>query len=82
MELLIWIQEHEAELLALGAALWAFVSIVVRLTPSPEDDAALGRLRAAAERISFLQPRDGRGTFSVPGRPARRQADPEDDLTG
>jgi len=81
-ELLNWIIENEAALLvALGAA-WTLVSVCVRLTPSPADDEALSRARATFERISFLQPRDGRGVFSLPTQPAKRQSAPQKRLSG
>lgn len=73
MDLLTWIETHQAELLALGAALWTAASIYVRFTPSKRDDEAMSRFRVQVlERLSFLQPRDGAGFFSLPGGKAKR----------
>ena len=79
-EVWTWIVNHEVELLGLLAALWALISLIVRLTPTPDDDAVLARVWAVIERASFLQHRDGRGTWSVPGRPTKPQTEPEQKL--
>ena len=73
-DLMTWIDTHRMELLEMAAAAWVLASIYVRLTPGKADDEALSRLRAALERASFLQPRDGKGILSLPGAPARREA--------
>lgn len=72
-----WIIENQAELWALAVAVWALISVVVRLTPTREDDAVLARVWSVLERISVLQHKDGRGVWSMPGRPTKRQEDPE-----
>lgn len=64
--------------LAVLAALWAFVSAVVALTPTKTDDAALGAARAFLERLSFLQPQNSPGVVSLPGKPATRPFEPLD----
>lgn len=73
--LVTWCQAHRVEIIEAAAALWVVASIYVRLTPSKRDDEALTRFRVEVlERLSFLQPADGRGVFSAPGAPARREA--------
>lgn len=67
-EIITWIQAHQAELLAAAGAAYALVSIIVRLTPSTADDEFMRKL---AERVSFLQPQNGDGVFSLPGKRAK-----------
>lgn len=82
-ELLTWAFDNQVELLALLASVWALISLVVRLTPTPNDDAVLARVWSALEHISFWQHKDDLGTWSMPGRPTKRQSDPEQKrLTG
>ena len=74
-DLMTWIDTHRMELLEMAAAAWVLASIYVRLTPGKADDEALSRFRTEVlERLSFLQPRDGKGVLSLPGAPARREA--------
>ena len=75
-DLMTWIDTHRMELLEMAAAAWVLASIYVRLTPGKADDEALSRFRTEVlERLSFLQPRDGVGTFSLPIlSKARREA--------
>jgi len=78
-----WIIENQAELWALAVAVWALISVVVRLTPTREDDAVLARVWSVLEHISFWQHKDGRGVWSMPGRPTKPQTEPEQKrLTG
>jgi len=59
------------------------ISVVVRLTPTREDDAVLARVWSVLEHISFWQHKDGRGVWSMPGRPTKPQTEPEQKrLTG
>ena len=72
-DLLTWIDTHRAELLEALVAAWVLASVYVRLTPSKRDDEALSRFRVQfLEVVSFLQPRDGEGVFSLPGKRAKR----------
>lgn len=73
-ELMTLIDAHGAELLAALGIGYLLLSVFVAMTPTKDDDKALSRLRAALEKASFLQPRDGEGMLSLPGRPARREA--------
>ena len=73
-ELLTIIESHGAEILAAAGIGYLLLSVFVAMTPTKADDEALSRLRAALERASFLQPRDGKGVLSLPGAPARREA--------
>ena len=75
-DLMTWIDTHRMELLEMAAAAWVLASIYVRLTPGKADDEALSRFRTEVlERLSFLQPRDGVGVFSLPIiSKARREA--------
>ena len=77
-DLLKWAHAHQSEILAALAALWALISVVVKLTPTKRDDEALSKARAFLERLSFLQPKDGVGTLSMPGARARREDDARD----
>lgn len=73
--LVTWLQEHRVEVAEMAVALWVALSIYVRLTPSKRDDEQLSRFRTdVLEVFSGLQPRDGQGVFSMPGRKAKREA--------
>jgi hypothetical protein len=65
-------------LVALVAALWTLLSLVVAATRTPIDDALLSLARAVIERLSFLQPRNSPGVVSAPGAPAARPLPPLD----
>jgi hypothetical protein len=70
-----WLTENwDLVLEGLGAA-YAFASVVVALTPTPRDDAALASVRRFVVRLSFLSPRDVAGVVSMPGS----LPDPDDD---
>lgn len=72
--LVTWLQEHRVEVAEMVAALWVALSIYVRLTPSKRDDEQLSRFRVQfLEVLSFLQPKDGQGVLSLPGRKAKRE---------
>ena len=72
-DMMTWIDTHRMELLEMAAAAWVLASIYVRLTPGKADDEALSRFRTEVlERLSFLQPRDGVGVFSLPTQKAKR----------
>ena len=73
IDLMTWITTHYAQIAEGLGALYVLASIYVSLTPGAADDAALGRVRAVIERLSFLQPKDAPGLLSAPGRKARRQ---------
>lgn len=73
-DMMTWITTHYAQIAEGLAALYVLASIYVSLTPGKADDEALTRARAVIERLSFLQPRDGKGIISLPGAPARREA--------
>lgn len=62
-----WVTEHQAEIYAALGALWTAASVIVRLTPTQEDDKALTRLRRYLERFSFLAPRNSPARMSMPG---------------
>lgn len=51
------------QVLELLTAVYALVSIIVRLTPSPKDDEIL---RKILEYVSFLRPRDNPEVFKLP----------------
>lgn len=73
-DMLIWIDTHRADLLVAAVAAWTLASVYVRLTPSKRDDEQLSRFRTQfLEVISFLQPRDGDGVLSLPGKRAKRR---------
>ena len=74
IELLTIFESHGAQLLAAAGIGYLLLSVFVAMTPTKADDEALSRLRAALEKASFLQPRDGKGVLSLPGAPARREA--------
>ena len=74
IELLTIFESHGAQLLAAAGIGYLLLSVFVAMTPGKADDEALSRLRAALEKASFLQPRDGAGVLSLPGAPARREA--------
>ena len=65
-----------ANLDAIGAAfasLYAVVTIVVGLTPTPKDDDFLRRL---SERLSFLAPRGVAPKIKLPGAAPKREPEP------
>lgn len=66
-----WIVAHRVEIAEAVGALYVLASIVVRLTPSPKDDAALGKVRSVLERVSFLAPADTGRTLTLPGSDPR-----------
>ena len=73
-QLWAWFIEHRADIISALGALWAFVSIIVSLTPSTEDD---HWLRRVAERISGLAPSNSPTLFSFPGRrPSNKRSTP------
>ena len=74
IELLTIIESHGAEILAAAGIGYLLLSVFVAMTPTKADDDALSRLRAALEKASFLQPRDGKGVLSLRGAAARREA--------
>ena len=74
IELLTIFESHGAQLLVAAGIGYLLLSVFVAMTPTKADDEALSRLRAALEKASFLQPRDGKGVLSLPGAPARREA--------
>ena len=71
-DMMTWITTHYAQIAEGLAALYVLASIYVSLTPGKADDEALTRARAVIERLSFLQPRDGVGVFSLPTQKAKR----------
>lgn len=58
-----WVEQHWEQLAAAAAALYALVSIIVALTPTPRDDEWLKRLM---DWLSILKPKDADGTLKVP----------------
>ncbi len=73
-DLMTFFESHGAQLLVAAGIGYLLLSVFVAMTPTKADDEALSRLRAALEKVSFLQPRDGKGVLSLPGAPARREA--------
>lgn len=68
-----WIMAHRVEIVEAAGLLVGAASIVVRLTPTKRDDEALSWFRVhVLERLSVLQPRDGKGLLSLPGWRANR----------
>lgn len=66
-----WVMAHKVEIMEALGGLWVLLSVIVRLTPSPKDDEALGKVREIAERVSFLAPRDSDSVGSLPGSSPR-----------
>ncbi len=64
MDALTFAQDNWDQILSIGAALWALVSLIVALTPTQDDDKWLA---SVAVRFSFLKPRDQPGVLSLPG---------------
>lgn len=58
-----WLVDHSTELLAAGSAALTLVSIVVRLTPTPKDDAVLAKVM---NWVSFLKSKNSSGTLKLP----------------
>lgn len=72
IEALDWLTEHWDEIAAGAAALYTVATVVVALTPTPEDDAFLRRL---AERLSFLSPPGAKGSAKLPGAKPKRDGE-------
>ena len=70
-----WVTTHRVEIMEAVGALYLVASIVVRLTPSPKDDAALGKVRGFLERLSFLAPIDTGKVLTMPGANPRGGGD-------
>ena len=66
-----WITTHRVEIMEAVGALYLVACIIVRLTPSPKDDAALGKVRGLLERLSFLAPQDTGKVLTMPGASPR-----------
>lgn len=66
-----WVMAHKVEIMEALGGLWVLLSVIVRLTPSPKDDAALSKIRDVAERVSFLAPGDTDSVVSLPGADPR-----------
>jgi hypothetical protein len=66
------------------AGLWAFVSLVVAITPTHRDDELLTAARRFLERLSFLQSKNSPGLLSLPGALSTRPLhyDPDTDAGG
>jgi hypothetical protein len=75
MEVWKWVTAHRVEIMEAVGALYLVASIVVRLTPSPKDDAALGKVRGLLERLSFLAPIDTGKVLTMPGANPRSGGD-------
>lgn len=68
-----WTASHWVEIVEVVGGLVSVATVIVRLTPTKRDDEALSWFRVhVLERLSFLQPKDGRGLLSLPGRRAKR----------
>lgn len=65
-----WIQDNWQELMAVAAGLYAFVSALVAVTPTPKDDEFF---RKVMEWISLLTPYDAPGTLKAPLSTTRRR---------
>ena len=72
IEAMDWVAERWDTIAAGLAALYALVSVIVALTPTPDDDAWLRRV---AERLSALSPPGSRGPIKLPGRAPKRDGD-------
>ena len=63
MQILNWVYEHNNELFSLFLAVYTLLSIVTGLTKTPKDDEYLKKF---FDFISFLKPKDVKGTVKVP----------------
>jgi hypothetical protein len=61
-----WILENLATITAIVTAAMTLASLIVGLTPTPKDDAALKTVRQFLIRLSILNPSDVRGLFKAP----------------
>lgn len=61
-----WILENLATITAIVTAAMTLASLIVGLTPTPKDDAALKTVRQFLVRLSILNPSDVRGLFKTP----------------
>ena len=72
IEAIDWLRANW-DLIAAGlTSLYGVATVVVALTPTPEDDAFLRRL---AERLSFLSPPGAKGAAKLPGAKPKRDGE-------
>jgi len=78
MSAIDWISDNWEAIAAALGSLYTVVTIVVALTPTPEDDAWLRRI---AERLSFLSPPGSTSKVSLPGAKPKRPPPPVERVT-
>lgn len=66
MEIINWFTENYAQVVVAIGLLYSFANIVVGWTDSPEDDAALAKIRKFLVFISVLEPKNSEGTIKPP----------------
>lgn len=49
-----WVQSHNADLLLLVTSVIGLASIIVKLTPTPKDDAILGKIKKVISKFIAL----------------------------